>query len=95
MHYASQSPPGRMWHLCSGPGHVSGGGRPDQTMADYTVAAKLARSLSDGIHAAVRPCWGAGEGGKGESGVHLGCLAGHGGRDTVISILAVAQHHHR
>lgn len=82
-----------MWHLCSGPGHVGGGGRPDQTMADFTVAAKLARPLSDGIHAAVRPCWGV-VGVRGPPGMS-GWTRREGGRDPVISILAVAQLHHR
>lgn len=58
MHNALRLAPGRMCHLCSGPGHVGGGGRPDQTMADFRVTAKLARSLSDGNHAALLPCWG-------------------------------------
>lgn len=46
-----------MWHLCSGPGHVGGKGRPDQTMADSIVAAKVARSVSGGTQAAVCARW--------------------------------------
>lgn len=49
----------------------------------------LMGSTQQCIHAGVR-------GGRGGVQVpHLGCLAERGGRDSVISILAVAQHHHR